>query len=54
MKVGDVEASAAVPAGATAVTLEARLPAGKARLQPWLEDGRTSRGAFYVEVRRVE
>ncbi|MFO0842691.1 MAG: arylsulfatase [Gemmataceae bacterium] len=54
VKVGDVEAAAPVPAGATEVTLEAKLPAGRARLQTWLDDGRTSRGAFYVEVRRVE
>jgi hypothetical protein len=52
LKIGEVEVSAAVPAGATAVTLEARLPAGKTRLQTWLEDGKVSRGAFYVEVSR--
>jgi arylsulfatase A-like enzyme len=55
LRAGKQETSAAVPAEATAVTLEVKLPAGPAEVQTWLEekDG-TSRGAFYVEVRRVE
>jgi len=51
---GSVEASCAVPAGATAVTLDMDLPAGRDRFQTWLEDeasGR-ARGAFYVEIER--
>jgi hypothetical protein len=54
VRVGKQEGSAAVAAGATAVTVQMRLPAGPAQLQTWLEekDG-GSRGAFYVEVSRV-
>jgi arylsulfatase A-like enzyme len=54
LKIGEVEVSADVPAGAAEITLEARLAAGKARLQTWLDDGPVSRGAFYVEVSRRE
>lgn len=54
LRVGEVRAEAAVPPGASAVSLEVQLSAGPARLQTWLDtaDGR-SRGAFFVEVRRV-
>jgi hypothetical protein len=54
--VGDVESSAKVPAGAKNVTLTLELKAGKAKLQTWLiDEGKsTSRGAFYVTVRRVK
>jgi hypothetical protein len=54
--VGDKEASAAVPAGATSVTLALDLPAGPAKLQTWLanEAEGKSRGAFFVEIRRRE
>jgi arylsulfatase A-like enzyme len=55
IRAGQHEASARVSVGATAVTLELKLPAGAAQLQTWLQekDG-SSRGAFWVEVRRVE
>lgn len=54
--VGGKEATVAVPAGATSVTLTLDLPAGPARMQTWLVDGASgrSRGAFFVEVRRRE
>ncbi|MBW3541792.1 MAG: sulfatase-like hydrolase/transferase, partial [Planctomycetes bacterium] len=53
--IGDVEASADVAEGATAATLEIELQAGPARMQTWLQSANgTSRGAYFVEVRRVE
>ncbi len=54
--VGEREASAEVPAGAAGVTLALDLPAGPARMQTWLTDGNLgkSRGAFYLEVRRLD
>lgn len=54
VQLGTATARAAVPAGATAVSLDLALERGDGRLQTWLEeaDG-TSRGAFYVEVRRL-
>jgi hypothetical protein len=55
LKAGEVSASGAVPAGAEEVALEVKLAAGKTRLQTWLEEeGGAGRGAFYVEVRRLE
>jgi arylsulfatase A-like enzyme len=55
LSVGDVDASRPVPPGATSVTFEVRLKAGKTRLQTWLTeaDGR-SRGAYYVEVKYLD
>ncbi|HXG10765.1 MAG TPA: arylsulfatase [Gemmataceae bacterium] len=55
LKVGDVEASKPVPAGAAGVTFPVELKAGMTRLQTWLTyaDGQ-SHGAFYVEVKREE
>jgi uncharacterized sulfatase len=54
--VGEHEAQANVPAGATGVTLTIDLEAGPARMQTWLTDetSRKSRGAFYLEVRRLD
>jgi hypothetical protein len=56
VKVGAVEASAPVPAGATAITLTLDLPAGPARLETALTDiaSGTSRGAYFVEFARLE
>jgi arylsulfatase A-like enzyme len=54
VKVGDVEKSAEVKGGACEVTLELSLKPGKTRLQTWLSGKDEERGAFYVEVRRVE
>jgi hypothetical protein len=55
LKLGDVEATQPVPAGATSVTLEATLPAGKGRLQTWLIDkAGQSRGAFFVYARHLD
>jgi hypothetical protein len=55
VKLGDVEATAPVPAGASSVTLTLRVPAGPARLETTLTDEATgkSRGAFFVEIRRL-
>ena len=54
LKLGDVEVSKDVPAGATAVTLEAKLPAGPGKLTTYLTDPKTGqeRGAFFVYVER--
>jgi hypothetical protein len=55
LKVGDAEAKAPVPAGATSVTLTTKLKAGKAQLQTWLTGkAGQSRGAFYVYARKVD
>lgn len=56
LRVGEMNASADVPEGATSVTLTLRLPSGPARMQTWLADAATSRsrGAFFVEVRRLD
>src|SRR5581483_2111398 len=55
LSVGGTDVSQPVPHGATAVTFRVRLEAGPARLQTWLTEANgTSRGAYYVEVRRVE
>lgn len=54
IQIGKVEGSAAVVPGATEVAIEVKLEAGKARLQTWLEGEGAARGAFYVEVRRLE
>lgn len=56
MKVGDREANAAVPSGATSVAMTIDLPAGEARLQTWLahEPSGESRGAFFVNVKRLD
>ena len=55
IRVGDVEAKADVPPGATSVTLTLDLPAGPARFQSFLTaaDG-TERDAFYVEIERLK
>jgi arylsulfatase A-like enzyme len=53
VRVGDQEATAAVPSGATHLTLELELAAGKTRLQTYLTDAQgNQRGAFYVDVER--
>jgi hypothetical protein len=55
MKIGDVDVSKPVPAGATGVTFEVELPAGKTRLQTWFSDKSYElHGAFYVEVKYLE
>ena len=51
IEIAGAKTSAAIPPGATSVTLRAKLPAGKTRLQTWLSE---KRGAFFVEVRRVD
>lgn len=55
IQIGNVEARQPIPAEASAVSLVVDLKAGESRLQTWLDgqDG-TSRGAFFVEVQRVE
>ncbi len=55
LKIGDAEASAPVKAGDVEALLQVQLPAGPATLQTWLESASgESRGAYYVDVRRVE
>lgn len=55
VEIGDRSAASPVKPGATSVTLPMTLHAGPARLQTWFtghEPGK-SRGAFFVEIRRV-
>jgi len=54
VKIGEVEQTVEVPAGAEEVTLDLELESGPARLQTWLEQEDQSRGAYYVRVRRIE
>ena len=53
LRIGSVEMTRPVPEGAAEVTFELDLTEGPARLQTWLEDGKVSRGAFFVEVERL-
>ena len=55
LKVGQMDKTRVVPTGATAVKFTVELDAGPQSLQTWFtEAGGQSRGAFYVEVRRVD
>jgi hypothetical protein len=55
IKVGDQEAAAEIPPGATGVTLTLTLPAGPAKMQTWFVDEKAAdlRGAFFVTARYV-
>ena len=53
LKVGAIERSRSVPDGATSVSFEVQLDRGPARLQSWLENDNTSRGAFFIHVERL-
>ena len=55
VRVGQAEATGAVPKGADGVKLTLKLAAGPSKLATWLTDESSgkSRGAFFVEVRRV-
>lgn len=55
LKIGQLDLSKPIPAGATAVTFRVELNAGKTRMQTWLVDEKTgeSRGAYFVYVRRL-
>jgi hypothetical protein len=55
LRLGKHDLSKPVEPGATAVTFEVALEAGKTRLQTWLtgKDGK-SRGAYYVEVKYLK
>jgi arylsulfatase A-like enzyme len=55
IKVGDQEAAAEIPPGATDVTLTLTLPAGPAKMQTWFVDEEAAdlRGAFFVTARYV-
>ena len=51
LKIGELVLTKTIPPGATGVTFEAELAAGKTRLQTWiLETGGEVRGAYFVEV----
>jgi len=54
LRIGDVDVSQPVPAGATKTTFTLPLQLGKTRLETWLTtpEGKT-RGAYFVYVRRV-
>ncbi len=54
IKVGNREASKTVDTGATSVSFELELDKGPKRLQTWLKKGETSRGAFFVYVKRLD
>jgi len=55
LKIGDVDETQAVPAGATAATFTVQLQAGKTRMQTWLTGGKAGkgRGAYFVYVKRL-
>ena len=55
LKVGQVDKTRMVPTGAKAVKFAVELDAGPQSLQTWFtQAGGKSRGAFYVEVRRMD
>jgi arylsulfatase A-like enzyme len=54
LKIGDKEKTRTVPDGAEAVTFTIDLKPGKTRMQTWLTQGDTSRGAMYTYVKRLE
>ncbi len=54
LKVGEVDQSKSVPDGATSVSFEVKLDPGPTRLQTWLENDNQSRGAFFIQVRRLD
>ena len=55
LKVGQVDKTRVIPNGATAVKFAVELSAGPQSLQTWFtEAGGKSRGAFYVEVQRMD
>ncbi len=52
LTIGKLDVRQSVPAGATSVTFEVRLEAGKTRLQTWLtQKSGKSKGAYFVEVK---
>ena len=54
LKVADVDLNMPVPRDAHAVTFQAKLKAGKTRLETWFtDDDGTSRGAYYVYAKRL-
>jgi arylsulfatase A-like enzyme len=54
LKIADVDLTKPVPQDAVAVTFQAKLTAGKTRLQTWFtDDAGTSRGAYYVYAKRA-
>lgn len=55
IRIGEVEASSPIIAGADSAKVLMELKSGTGRLQTWLkEQGRGERGAFFVDVKRVE
>lgn len=55
LKIGDFDVARRIEPGSTGVTIRLDLPRGPAELQTWLDGpGRTSRGAYFVEVRFVQ
>jgi arylsulfatase A-like enzyme len=55
LTVGKLDLSKTVPAGDISVTFQVQLEPGKTRLQTWLQEkSGTSRGAYFVEVKRME
>jgi len=56
LKIGDVDETKPIEAGAKAAIFTVNLKAGKTRLETWFTDdeGGESRGAYYVCVKRLE
>ena len=55
LKIGDKVETQPIAAGATAVAFEVELRPGATQLQTWLNEASgATRGAYYVEVRRLE
>ena len=54
VSIGEAEARADVPAGASSVKLQMELPQGQAKMQTWLREANgTERGAFFVYARKM-
>ncbi len=56
LKIGEVDETKPIEAGAKAAAFTVNLKAGKTRLETWFTDdaGGESRGAYYVYVKRLE
>lgn len=54
LKVADIDQTTTIPVEAKVVTFQVQLKPGKTRLQTWfMDDKGTSRGAYYVYVKRL-
>lgn len=55
IKIGNIDRSLPIPRDSKNISFEVSLQSGKTKLQTWLiENDGKSRGAFFVEIRRIE